>query len=208
MKTDSVFFYPWIGKDYHNGGVFGNKLLILGESHYCGNGCDGCGTDLCAECHSFTTNVIKEYLNPDLPRKDWMRTFVKFERSLVNHITEWEERQLIWDSVAFYNYLQISLNDARQSGTRQQYVDAIDPFFKVLDNLKPDLMIVWGYRLWDLLPETNWKNGEEKRVGDYRVCHGRYTTSTGFAVRTVCVYHPSAGYSWDFWYKVIKSVCE
>ena len=201
-----MFFFPWIGKDYKTGGIFGRKILVLGESHYCGAGCEGCGTEKCAECHSFTENVLNEYLDESLPRKNWMRTFVKFERSLVNHETDWKERKEIWNSLAFYNYLQVPMDDARQAGTQQQYRDAEDPFFQALDSLKPDIMIVWGYRLWDLMPASRWENGYPIQIDDYNVLHGAYFTNDGKAVTTVCVYHPSAGYSWDFWYKVIHSV--
>lgn len=201
-----IFFHPWVGKDYRTGGIFGRKILVLGESHYCSERCDGCGTEKCAGCYSFTEDVLKKYLNESFPRKNWMRTFVKFERSLVNHETDWKERREIWNSLAFYNYLQVPMDDARQAGTQQQYKDAEEPFFQVLDSLKPDLMIVWGYRLWDLMPSSRWKNGNSLQIEDYKVLHGSYFTNEGTAVTTVCIYHPSAGYSWDFWYKVIQSV--
>lgn len=201
-----IFFHPWVGKDYATGGIFGKKILVLGESHYCGESCEGCGTDKCAECHSFTVNVMNAHLDPNVPRENWMRTFVKFERSLVNHETDLEERTKIWDCLAFYNYLQVAVDDTREAGPIQQYRDAEQPFFQVLDNLKPDLLIVWGHRLWNLLPSKNWFEGSKILIDDYSVNNGYYHTDNGTVVKSVCVYHPSAGYSWDFWYKVIQSV--
>ena len=32
---DNIFFQPFVGKDYANGGIFGKRIMILGESHYC-----------------------------------------------------------------------------------------------------------------------------------------------------------------------------
>ena len=38
-KMDRPFFEPWIGGNYENGGLFGKKILALGDSHYC-NSCE------------------------------------------------------------------------------------------------------------------------------------------------------------------------
>ena len=35
---DNIFFQPFVGKDYANGGIFGKRIMILGESHYCDEG--------------------------------------------------------------------------------------------------------------------------------------------------------------------------
>lgn len=32
---DRPYFEPWIGENYENGGIFGKKILVLGDSHYC-----------------------------------------------------------------------------------------------------------------------------------------------------------------------------
>lgn len=34
-----VFFQPFVGKDYQRGGIFGKRIMVLGESHYCDEGC-------------------------------------------------------------------------------------------------------------------------------------------------------------------------
>ncbi len=51
--ANNIFFQPFVGKDYASGGVFGKRIMVLGESHYCDEGTE---------------------------RQNWMRTFVKFER--------------------------------------------------------------------------------------------------------------------------------
>lgn len=33
--SSNIFFQPFVGKDYANGGIFGKRIMILGESHYC-----------------------------------------------------------------------------------------------------------------------------------------------------------------------------
>jgi len=33
--NSNIFFQPFVGKDYANGGIFGKRIMILGESYYC-----------------------------------------------------------------------------------------------------------------------------------------------------------------------------
>ena len=37
--NSNVFFQPFVGKDYANGGIFDKRIMILGESHYCDESC-------------------------------------------------------------------------------------------------------------------------------------------------------------------------
>ena len=59
---EHVFFKPWVGRNYENGGIFSKKLLVLGESHYCG-GCNQCGLKYGRECEEFTKDTVINYLN-------------------------------------------------------------------------------------------------------------------------------------------------
>ena len=61
---DNIFFQPFVGKDYANGGIFGKRIMILGESHYCDENCTDCGDcQLHRECMNFTQQVLDEVLN-------------------------------------------------------------------------------------------------------------------------------------------------
>lgn len=85
----NIFFQPFVGKDYANGGIFGKRIMILGESHYCDESCADCGDCLLhRECMNFTQQVLGDYLNENKERQNWMRTFLKFERSLVGEETD------------------------------------------------------------------------------------------------------------------------
>ncbi len=51
----NIFFQPFVGMDYANGGIFGKRIMILGESHYCDESCADCGDcRLHRECMGFT----------------------------------------------------------------------------------------------------------------------------------------------------------
>lgn len=205
---EHVFFKPWIGKDYSTGGIFHKRILVLGESHYCG-GCDKCGLKYGTECEDLNTpGVVKFYLDGN--KDKWTATFRKFERSLVNKETTLEESNEIWNSLAFFNFLQVSMNDAREGGTAEDYEEGRIAFLEVIEELQPDLIIVWGTtRLWNNLPgeDKGWIAGETLVVDDWSVPNGYYRLKNGKRYRIIAIWHPSTsrGYSWDRWYKVISS---
>lgn len=115
--ANNIFFQSFVGKDYADGGIFGKRIMVLGESHYCDDGCADCGDcRLHRECMGFTQGVLRDYLD---------------------------------------------------DGTEQQ-------------------------------------NGDDIVVDGYHVATGWYVLSNGKRVKAMAVNHPSVGYSWDYWYKVIK----
>ena len=185
-------FLPFVGKNYNNGGMFGKRIMVLGDSHY--------GS---VPQPNITQDVLGWYLDQNVEREGWMNTFLKFERSLVNRETTPKDSCEIWNSLLFYNYLQVLLDGPREAGTEQQYRDSAGAFFQVLDRYRPDVIIVWGKRLWKNLPWDNWIEGAPVTVDGEEIDNGCYKLSNGHMVRVVCVYHPSAGYSWDYWHKVI-----
>ena len=203
--ANNIFFQPFVGKDYASGGIFGKRIMILGESHYCDEGCCDCGNcRLHGECTGFTQGVIKDYLDENKERQDWMRTFVKFERSLVGKETDQTMRLKIWNSVVFFNYLQVAMRGPREAGTSAQYRQAGDALFEVMDKYQPEYVIAWGKRLWSNMPGERWREGEDIVVDGYHVATGAYFLSNGRQVKMMAVNHPSVGYSWDYWNRVIQ----
>lgn len=204
---EHVFFKPWVGKNYQNGGIFKKKILVLGESHYCGNeNCNGkCGFRDFPDggCEDFTYDRVMDYLNGSTGR--WTNTFKKFERSLVNKPTTAEESREIWESVSYFNFLQVAMTETRTAGSYEDYMEGQKAFLEVIEDLQPDLIIVWGIRLYGHLPNERWIQGEPLVVDNYSVKNGYYQLKQGKKSRVIAVYHPSTGYSWDWWHKVIAS---
>lgn len=68
----NIFFQPFVGKDYANGGgIFGKRIMILGESHYCDEECVDCGDcRLHRECMNSTQQVLDDYLNENKERQN------------------------------------------------------------------------------------------------------------------------------------------
>lgn len=203
----NIFFQPFVGKDYANGGIFGKRIMILGESHYCDESCADCGDcRLHRECMNFTKQVLGDYLNENKERQNWMRTFLKFERSLVGEETNQAMRLKIWNSVIFFNYLQVAMGGPREAGTSAQYKQAANAFFEVIDKYEPECIIVWGKRLWNNMPNERWQDGDDIVVDGNHIATGYYLLSNGKRAKVVAVYHPSGGYSWDYWHKVIQGL--
>lgn len=186
-------FLPFVGKQYIKGGIFGKRIMVLGDSHY--------GSEPDA---MITNNVLGWYLDYSLKRVGWMNTFLKFERAMVGHTTNHNETLSIWNSLLFYNYLQVLLDGPREAGTKQQYKDSEAAFFEVLEKYQPDAIIVWGKRLWENIPWTRWTEYPTLKYSDgSMIDNGCYTLSNGHKVKVMCSYHPSVGYDWNYWAMII-----
>lgn len=206
LQEAGVKFLPFVGDQYEDGISFndngelvlgkkekpGKRVLVLGESHYCDE-------DLSDEkLSSFTRNVLDCYLDSE-ERYSWMRTFVKFERALSNTVTNFEDRNSIWNHLMFYNYLQRPLRGTRMAGDSEDYEEAKAPFFAILEQYQPDCIIVWGRRLFENLP-----NGKE---GKYMPINKKnswiYRINAKQSISVLSVAHPSVGFSWRYWHEVI-----
>lgn len=188
---------PWVGAEYSSGGIFGKRILVLGESHY-GDGEPSADT---------TARVFEEYLGCPGTVPPYLQSFKRFERSLTGTETDPQQRRRIWDSLLFYNFVQeISTDAPRQTPDVKNRQQSAAAFFEVLEKYRPEYIIAWGYRLWDkLLPAERWEWGEEIAAdGLPAVKFGYYTLSDGTRIKTIPVKHPSAGYSWTKWHQLIK----
>ena len=103
-----------------------------------------------------------------------------------------------------FNYLQAAMGGPREAGAVEQYHQAGKAFFEVIEKYQPEYVIVWGKRLWNNLPNVGWQYGDDIVVDGYPVATGAYLLSNGKQVKVMAVNHPSVGYSWDYWYKVIQ----
>lgn len=215
----NVFFLPYVGSNYENGLLLsedgtivpgteqrkGLRTMVLGECHYCGEECAECGlASTCKkeECKTFTQGVLDYYLDY-LKGKDefepWMNTFTKFGKALTGK----DERSTeIWESVIFYNYVQRAVNAARTSPSPEDFILSEDAFFEILETYKPDLIICWGKRLYNKLPNKGAK-GEEIETEDEFIDTWIYSINDIQKSLVLPIYHPSTGFDWSYWHKVI-----
>ena len=149
----SVHFKPWIGCDYKTGGIAGQKILILGESHYT--------KKFIAEPPEKTTHYTRHIMQWAAVKHN--RSFYSKVRNLVlrganqpvRGYGREAKRQQFWDSLAFYNYVQEYVGMApRDRPTNQMWTKAEGAFWEVINILKPDVCIVLGNTLWGKLPQA------------------------------------------------------
>ena len=98
--------------------------------------------------------------------------------------------------------LGFSLDDKYLKRAGLDYWDKLeiekhDSLEKFLEKYKPDYIIVWGRRLFAKLPNEK---------GEYMSCNDMNLWTyniEGKMIKVLPIYHPSVGFSWDYWHKVI-----
>lgn len=199
----NIIFNPWIGKNYKTGGILGKKILALGESHYFGESEEV--VELTKQT-DFTSEVIEEYLNTNGEFEGWKNTYKKFERALTGKETTNADSRNIWDSIAFYNYLQAALSYPRQPVPEKLYEKSEGAFFEALEMLRPDLIVCWGTsRLYDMMSAKNWTPLNDKKIGDKNIKNGLYELNDGTKIKAIWIYHPSTAFDWSYWHDVIQA---
>lgn len=195
VNSDSkIFFKPWVGSEYNSGGVYGKKVLVLGESHY------GDATDATDE----TIGVVKEFVY-EYWGAPYQQTFLCFERALAGRELNQEEREQLWNSIMFYNYFQKSTTGPRTEPDMTAQKDSEEAFRELLESYQPDAIIVWGQRLYNLLPA--WDGTESSIEVDGDSCPVWYYPIKGKSIPAMRVYHPSApaGKNWELWHQFHKA---
>ena len=189
----NIYFTPYMGDKYFDG-FNGKKLLALQESYF-GSEEDMPSTDL-------TTKLIESYLDPLDHFSHWKNSFRKFERCITGKELTQEEREDFFAHLAFYNYVQEGLS-ASQKVTKKQYKEAEEPFWETIDKLQPDNIVVWGYRLFDNLPKTNFFKDETIEIDGTKAYTGHYILNNGHKVCVIAIRHPAAAFSWELHHKII-----
>lgn len=147
-------FEPFVGNIYKKQNF---KILLLGESHHFGVDDRNNFQKKPLNYKDVTTGVLKsffEYKNGKLGFRPWMNTFARFTNIFNNRPVLREQNEEFWNKLSFYNYVQTPVDSARKSPTYEQFKNSHESFVKILDELKPNLIIVWGYRLWGNMPKN------------------------------------------------------
>lgn len=195
--NSKINFIPWIGKNYEQG-INGNKVLVLGESHYCSpvekRHCAGqfCNQENVKDCENFTIEVIDEFVHNYTGEK-YEQTFLCFERQVTNKELSQTEREDFWNSVMFYNYLQYALERPGQEPSPNQWkmwAKSEEAFEELLQKYMPDKIIVWGKRLFEALPK--WECTQETlTTDDGQQVPVRHYKFQGKTISALQVYHPA-----------------
>lgn len=170
------FFTPYIGSHYEEG-FLGSKTLVVGAHHYCPFECihkKECMTDsrpFDRSCPEFIKNIekfgeeYKDYYtlsNDNTVEIDCYiagapypaySAFTKYMLGIPDYLTK-EQKQELWNNVAFYQYTQHFLPDGYTPSYKEEkdlFDNDYDSFKEVLEELNPEIVLVWNPAVRDCI---------------------------------------------------------
>lgn len=183
-------FEPW--KPPGDPRFNGIRLLIVGESHY-----DEGEPPPPEKWSVFTTEIVTRW---GANAEGYARFFGNVYATFNDNGAHWssDEFKRFWNSVYFYNYVQSFVpGKARVRPTAKQFAESADAFHVVLDDLKPEAIVVMGREVWKSMSERNAEKADQDENGLASIYRYEYTGGSCLAGHT---HHPSSvGYSADYW---------
>ena len=152
-------FAPFVGTSYRNQEF---KILTLGESHYFGE------EDMALfhkdrtnpKIRNVTKNVVNRFLEYNRGREKsfdkFMNTYSRYADALGNRKLSKEEQISIWETTAFYNFVQTPMPEPNVSPTQEDFKQSRGAFEEVLQDLDPCVVIIWSQRLWNNFEKDNY----------------------------------------------------
>lgn len=191
--SSKINFRPWVGNQYARG-VNGIRTLILGESHYQWN----CDRDINTWL-DITRVLVQEQIDGAYSKAFWTKIAIAF----LGRTPSLADKAEFWNSVAFYNYVQVSAgNGPRIAPAGESWDTSAMAFKEVLEDLSPHFILVLGDRLWSRLPKLGQIAGAEVN-GAPRSSTWLFPFIKGAAL-AYGIKHPSTGFNGRTWNPYIK----
>lgn len=197
-SIESLKWFPWIGNKYDK-----TKLLIIGESHYE----DG---DFWQLGNKETTRMITQKRIDDVNGKWTLHRNV--EKTILNRTDiSLDQRQELWNSVAYWNLVQ-RLLDSRNQADRPNDNDfdlGWKLFFDIYEILQPKFCLVLGKAPYGRLGNylTNSQNEWKIKNSDLFPNEKIFKLDNGIKGMTlIFINHPSGSRGFDFqkWAEIFK----
>lgn len=188
-------FRPW--KPAGDARINGIRLLIVGESHY-----DENEPAPPEEWPAFTTKIVTRW---GAKAEGYTRFFGNIYATFNDDGAHWssDEFKQFWNSVFFYNYVQSFVpGGPGERPTAKQFSDSAAPFHAVLDDVKPEAIVVMGRQVWTSMTERNAEKVDRDESSLGTIYRYHYDGGSCLAGHT---HHPSSiGYSADYWKPRVK----
>lgn len=216
LLKEGVKFLPWIGKDYEYGLAYDeNGKLVLGEEgspeqkvlvlNQFINTDEENNDDLSL----FAREVVKALLQEG-PNFGWKRSYNRFYNAMTDGNDE-VSQDALWNHLAYYTYVQKPVIWPNNAPADEDYINSEKPFIKVLKELRPSKVIVWGTNLFnhlmdgDIAEGIKGKEGEDIESEDSYLPTWEYDfTNEGFKTTVIPIRHPSyIGFSCSYWHNVL-----
>lgn len=208
----NVFFRPWVGKYYKTSAP---KILVIGDSHYCGECGTGDPEKECGQrrgdtvdrkwykdgCPNFTKDIIKFHLNDEEGK---IRAYGAFDEYMIEHSASADDEETfkvkvncLWNHIAFYNFVQTACSklSKRLAYGPEDREKSIPYAESVIQSLKPDFIIFWGIdklNPYEMLTRR-WKDANMWEDDPYKcISFGMVSFQKSCEAYCMQVTHPSA----------------
>ena len=163
-------FKPWIGSKFIDEGLYGLKLLFLGEAHYGKAG----------EEHENTTIDTVRYYSRHKHRYFTTTAKIGLLKGAGDYLNA-DSKIDFYERIAFCNLVQEFVAEtAGIRPTKEMWESSRQSILPIIEELKPDLVIVLGADLNDHLPKLP------------------------SSVKTCKVNHPSMAFSYSKWLPAVR----
>lgn len=174
----NLSFLPYVGPKFETSEV---RLLLLGESHYLGD-----GDELPRDPILATRTVVEKW-----KRREWAIRYLTIGARVITGQRAWEiDRSTVFDSIAFANMVQTIMPSLRHRPTVEQARASWPAFREVLERWDPTHVVATGRRfLWDNMPISDRRTAEVD-FGGVTLPMREFRTPSGHAA-TVVIPHLS-----------------
>lgn len=144
LRENYLQYYPFIGKNYKTAK---EQILIVGESHYAENNKES------EEIHK-DAYLTRAVVNDKGIARSYgkTKTFTNFHKAMVSNDTF--DSQKFWDLLAFYNFVQRPMFSSKHRPNTKDFKDGWRTFYKVIDVIKPTVIIFIGVKASDFLNKS------------------------------------------------------
>ena len=194
------FFNPFVGDKYWDG--IGNNdycVLVLGASVYCNHQSKCSHYDKCTrednkDSSGFNFDCpVPEYDSDgdatpleDYPIYACSGTYTRFSNKMEEYFDDLFDGDSIWDHVAFTEYVQFFMNHKNTYPDDLSERD-LEAFCETLDELRPDVVIVWGDTVANALRESCYAVEADEAPWNF------VWEYEDMFVRFICCTHPASG---------------
>tara|TARA_R110001583_G_scaffold88690_3_gene229740 strand:- start:1628 stop:2302 length:675 start_codon:yes stop_codon:yes gene_type:complete len=186
---------PYTGKDYFKSNI---RILIIGESHY------EKGVDIEKyKNKNFTNHVVNNHAIKGLKHS---KLFSNLHKALFAE--QKFNRQKLWDNLAFYNFVQRSMDSNKKRPSKEDFVKGWLTFFQIVESLKPThcLFVGVGASKWlkNVRPDEMIKKCDNK-INNTFPRKVSLKINDNAPINVIFIKHSSQYFSWSIWNEFLQN---
>lgn len=199
-EVPSLKWIPFVGQNYNF-----NKVLIVGESHYHENNKESI---LKHNDPNFTKIIVNELA---IQRRYWStKMFCNLHKTLIGNDNF--NTTKLWNNIAYYNFVQRSMNTNKGRPDKNDFVLGWEVFFKLSEILQPKICIFVGTSSSNYLQSFINLNTKDTKLIEFKWLdkigrtHPRYAKINfkNFIFEIYFIQHTSQYFSWSKWHKYLE----